>query len=190
MKRLLFIFFTAIFLIVPPLSAQPLTGAIEGIAMDQATRSPLIGQLRRSHTQRACRAQRPTRLAACRLPAEPAHQLRTHARFSTGHATEQRHLLVVVECSDPSIDLLFRRHRRRRRRPPTSFHRCCDQVAVETPDVDEALERRRERSKSIRTGWFGGAVANLVLLDAKQPRKRECPLIAARDLRPERDQRE
>ena len=28
----------------------------------------------------------------------------------TSYATEQRHLVAVVECSDPSIDLPFRRH--------------------------------------------------------------------------------
>ena len=64
----------------------------------------------------------------------------------------------------------------------------CQAIAVQPDEVDEGLERRRERAESGRPRWLEHIIVDHAALNVQQPRKVRCSMVTAGELGPDVEQ--
>ena len=93
-------------------------------------------------------------------------------------------MLVGIERSEPLVNVARRRSQRRR-----AFRGCIQEIAIDSDDVDEAVERGSEVTESIAPCRLDGIVLDLAALNIQQPSQVKDPVVAAREIRPKINRR-
>jgi hypothetical protein len=115
-----------------------------------------------------------------------ARELGPDTGIAASDTGEHRAVLGGIERSQPAVNVARRRSRRRLR---GVFRGCGHEIAIDSDDVDEAVEGRSEVAEALGLCRLDSVVLDLAALNIQQPSQVKNPVVAAGEIRPKTNQR-